>query len=434
MKHNLAILLFFFIMSGCSGPDTDEELLALDREKLTENLNYDKITFYKFAKIAIRSSAVQDTTKPEYQKFGKHLHNVLTSLSKVDTDSGKSISAVDALLLYKDYRAVKGFVKETEEDIFPTLVEGINHVYGDKTAAFTLLTGEKKIEAQNIEHAILSMIVLATRDMGQPFALYECSKTQPELLPDHEIKTLLEFVRGFLFFSNNLFYLSEDGLSRNIKWLDENENVPLPYTKAFFGWRNLSDSQTHTAFHSFNYLFRGFDRLRMERKVDEERALDDFEQFLADTKKLGIETELTLAIESYLYLKREDKEKAVAALTKLKASPLLSNSEREALSKTIDYVNNREADKALNGVYDKVFLSKIATKYMFAVLAKIDWEKVLKEQKVPHTDQIFATVRKVQQISNSVSSYTDEKTIEKGKSDLKKKGSELLDGAKNLLK
>ena len=121
MKHNLAILLFFFIISGCSGPDTDEELLALDREKLTENLNYDKITFYKFAKIAIRSSAMQDTTKPEYQKFGKHLHNVLTSLSKVDTDSGKSISAVDALLLYKDYRAVKGFVKETEEDIFEAM-------------------------------------------------------------------------------------------------------------------------------------------------------------------------------------------------------------------------------------------------------------------------------------------------------------------------
>lgn len=434
MKYNQAFLFFFLLIFGCSSVPTDEELLALDREKLTEHLDYDKITFYKFAKIAVRSSAVQDTTKPEYQKFSKHLNSVLNSLSKVNIDSGQSISPIDALLLYKDYRAVKGFVKDTEEDIFPTLVEGFNHIYGDKKNQLALLKGNAKTEAQNIEHAILSMVVLATRDMGQPFALYECSKTQPELLPNHETKTLLEFVRGFLFFSNNLFYLSEDGLTRNIKWLDKNENVPLPYTKAFFGWRNLSDSQTHTAFHSLNYLFRGFDRLRMERKIDEERALDDFEKFLEDTKKLGLETELTLAVESYLYLKREDKEKAVAALTKLTKSPLLSNSEREALEKTISYVNNREADKALNGVYDKLFLSKIATKYMVSVLSKIDWHKVLKDNHVPHTDEIFATVRKVRQMSNAVSSYTSEATAEKGKNELKKKGSELLDGAKGLFK
>lgn len=432
-KHSI-LLLFLFIAAGCSSPDTDAELLALDKEKLTENLAYDKITFYKFAKIAIRSSAVQDTTKPEYKKFGKHLNTVLNSLSKVDTDSGKSISAVEALMLYKDYRAVKGFVKETDEDIFPTVVEGINNIYGNDGALSPLLTGKKKTETQNIEHAILSMVVLATRDLGQPFALYECSKTQPELLPDHETKTLLEFVRGFLFFSNNLFYLSEDGLTRNINWLDKNQHVPLPYTKAFFGWRNLSDSQTHTAFHSFNYLFRGFDRLRMEREIDEKRGLDDFEKFLEDTKKLGLETELTLAIESYLYLKREDKEKAVAALFKLKQSPLLSNSEKEAIEKTIVYVNDREAGKALNGVYDKLFLSKIATKYMISILAKIDWQKVLKANNVPHTDEIFAAVHKVQKISNAVSSYTSETTIEKGKKELKKKGTDLLDGAKSLLK
>lgn len=434
-NHFIAFISVLFLsVSGCSNAETDEELLALDQEKLTENLNYDKITFYKFAKIAMRSSAVQDTTKAEYQKFGKHLNKVVNSLSNVNTDSGKHISAVEALMLYKDYRAVKGFVKETDEDIFPTLTEGINSVYGDPKQKFTPLAGDEKNQAQNIEHAILSMIVLATRDLGQPFALYECSKTQPELLPDHETKTLLEFVRGFLFFSNNLFYLSEDGLSRNIKWLDKNEKVPLPYTKAFFGWRNLSDSQTHTAFHGMNYLFRGFDRLRMERKVDEERALDDFEKFLEDTKKLGLETELTLAVESYLYLKREDKTKAIAALTKLKKSTLLSNSEREALEKTIDYVNNREADKALNGVYDKVFLSKIATKYVFSILMKIDWERVLRENNVPHTKEMFATVRKVQQISSSVGSYTDDNNIEKGKTELKKKGSELLDGAKGLFK
>ena len=434
MKHKGTVLiLFLFLLCRCSNSESDAELLAIDQKKLVENLDYDKITFYKFAKIAIRASAVQDTTKEEYQKFGKSLQHMLNALHKVDVKGDESISAIDAILIYKDYQSVKGFVKETDEDIFPTFVEGINGLNsnGEK---FQLLSGNEKTQAQNIEHAILSTIVLATRSFGQPFALYECSKTQPEKLPDHETKTLLEFVRGFLFFSNSLYYLSEDGLSRNIKWLDKNENIPLPYTKAFFGWSNLSNEQTHTAFHSMNYLFRGFDRLMMERKIDEERALDDFEKFLVDTKKLGLETELTLAIESYLYLKREDKEKAVAALTKLNKSPLLSNSEHEALEKTIVYVNDREAGKALNGVYDKVFLSKVATKYIVSILAKIDWEKVLKENNVPHADEIFTTVNNVKKVSEAVTSYTNEKTIEKGKTELKKKGSDLINGAKDLFK
>lgn len=428
------IILFLSMFLGCAKPETDSELLKLDQKRLVEDLDYDKITFYKFAKIAIRSSAVQDTTDKSFQRFKKNSNHLLQTLHKVDGRSNEQISAIDALLIYKDYQAVKGFVKETDEDIFPTLMEGINNLNTTGKNSYDLLTRSEKTEAQNIEHAILSTIVLATRSFGQPYALYECSKTQPEKLPDHETKTLLEFVRGFLFFSNNLYYLSEDGLTRNINWLDKHENVALPYTKAFFGWRNLSDSQTHTAFHSLNYLFRGLDRLRMERQIDEQRALDDFEKFIADTKKLGLETELTLAVESYLYLKREDKEKAVAALTKLNKSPLLSNSEHEALEKTIAYVNDREADKALNGVYDKVFLSKIATKYIIAIMAKVDWEKVLKENNVPHTDEVFATIRKVQNISNSVSSYTNEKTIEKGKIELKKKGSDLVDGAKGLFR
>ncbi|WP_010602694.1 hypothetical protein, partial [Pedobacter agri] len=330
------------------------------------------------------------------------------------------------------YRKVKTLVKNTDEDIFPGLIEGFNVMYGAPKIDLKTINPVEKIRTQNIEHAILSMAVLTTRDLGQPFALYECSKTQPEFLDDSEIKTLLEFVRGFLFFGNNLFYLSEDGLSRNIKWLDKNEDIALPYTKAFFGWRNLSDEQTHIAFHGMNYLFRGFDRMRMERKVDEERSLEDFDLFVKDMNKLGLQTELVWIVDAYLNLKRENPEKAVPALKKLKTSPLFSEAEREAIQKTIDYVKNRDADAALNGVYDKTFMAKLASKYMISVLSKIDWEKVLRENKVPHTAEIFAGINKFKAMSNAVSQYTQATTIENGKKEITKKGSELLEKAKNL--
>lgn len=429
----IAAILVLLLLFGCNKEKTDTVLLELDKKQLAANINYDKVFFYKFVKIAVRASAVQDTLNENFQKFGKHLKIVAKCLSKADSGK-KEISVMDAFLMYKDYLAVRSFVKETDEDIFPTFVEGIQNMNTGKKTPVPLLVNDKKIELQNMEHAALSMIVLATRDMGQPFALYECSKTQPELLPDHEVKTLLEFVRGFLFFSNRLYYLSEDGFNRNIHWLDKNETIPMPYTKAFFGWRNLNDKQTFTSFHSLNYLFRGFDRLMMERKIDQERALEDFEKFLLDTKKQGIENELTLSIEIYLNLKKGDKEKTILALTKLNKSTLLSGSEHAALEKTMVYVNEREPEDALSGVYDKFFLTKVATKYMLSVLAKIDWEKIMKQNKVAHTDEIFATIHQAERISKSVKGYTDAKTIDKGKAELKARSSELLDGAKNLFK
>lgn len=428
---NLVLLICAILFSACSNEKTDEVLLALDKQKLEENINYDKIIFYKFAKIAVRSNAVLDTNMAEYQKFSSKTQNILATMHQLDTNK-KSISVVEALQLYSDYRKVKNLVKETDEDVFPGLIEGFNVLYGAPKIDLKTVDPKEKVRYQNIEHAILSMAVLTTRDLGQPFALYECSKTQPELLKDSEIKTLLEFVRGFLFFGNNLFYLSEDGLSRNIKWLDKNEKIPLPYTKAFFGWRNLSDEQTHTAFHGMNYLFRGFDRMRMERKIDEERSLEDFDLFVKDMNKLGLQNELVWIVDAYLNLKRENPEKAIPALEKLITSPLFSDNEREAIQKTIDYVKERESDAALKGVYDKAFMAKLVSKYMISVLAKIDWEKVMQENNVPHTKEIFAGINKFKVMSNSVSRYTQPSTIENGKNEITKKGSELLKKAKSV--
>jgi len=428
---NLVLLICAILFSACSNEKTDEVLLALDKQKLEENINYDKIIFYKFAKIAVRSNAVLDTNMAEYQKFSSKTQNILATMHQLDTNK-KSISVVEALQLYSDYRKVKNLVKETDEDVFPGLIEGFNVLYGAPKIDLKTVDKKEKVRYQNIEHAILSMAVLTTRDLGQPFALYECSKTQPELLKDSEIKTLLEFVRGFLFFGNNLFYLSEDGLSRNIKWLDKNEKIPLPYTKAFFGWRNLSDEQTHTAFHGMNYLFRGFDRMRMERKIDEERSLEDFDLFVKDMNKLGLQNELVWIVDAYLNLKRENPEKAIPALEKLITSPLFSDNEREAIQQTIDYVKERESDEAFKGVYDKAFMAKLVSKYMISVLAKIDWEKVMQENNVPHTKEIFAGINKFKVMSNSVSRYTQPSTIENGKNEMTKKGSELLQKAKSV--
>jgi len=434
MKNKLLLLVLLISLAGCSKKDSDEYLLALDKEKLTESLNYDRIFFYKFAKIALRSSAVRDTTLPEYQLFANRTKNVVNSFSEATTSGDKDISVTEAILMYKDYRAVSKLVKETDEDIFPTVVEAINANYADKVSPIVYLIGESKLYNENVEHAILSMIVLGTKDLGKDFALYECSKTQPEKLKDSEEKTLLEFIRGVLFFSHKLHYLSEDGISRNITWLDKHTDIPLPYTKAFFGWRNFNDEQTRMAFLSMNYLFRGFDRLMMERDIDQERALEDFESFLKKANELGVENETVWAIESFLYLKKGKPEKALPALRKLKASPLCSASEQKSIQESIDYIESRDGDATLSGAYDKFFIAKIVTKYTFSVLAKINWEQVMTEKKVPHTAELFTTIDRFKEMSEAVSGYMSPAIVETGKKSIIKQGTDVMDKAKGLFK
>ena len=243
----------------------------------------------------------------------------------------------------------------------------------------------------------------------------------------------MQFFRGFLFFEKGLFYLSEDEITRNINWLNANKEVDLRFTRMMFNWGGLDNTQTHIGFHALNHLFRGFDRLMMERAIDEERALEDFEIFLQDFKKIGLDNELIWGIETYLYLKKEDKEKAIGSLTNLESSGLLSSNEKESIRESIEYLKTRESGQTLNGVYDKYFLSKIATKYMFSVLSQIDWEQVLKDNDVPHTEEMFDTIERFEDLVERFNSYSTDETLEKAEEQLKESGKAIWDKTKSLL-
>ncbi len=424
LHQTLLYLIILLSFTSCfNGPKSDSELLEKDKIELAEQLNSSKVSVYKFGKIMIRASAAKKDASPEIKSFQGDIAKVADKLVKKD-----NLNALDYLFIYTNYRKMKSFVDITNEDDYPTLAEALNNSYSDslnKKAVFK--KGNDKIYAQNIEHAILSTIVLLSQDLGKEIALYECSKTNPKLLPDSEIKTLLQFIRGFLFFEKKLVYLSEDEFTQNIDWLNKNPKIDLPYTRLFFEWRNLNNEQTHIAFHSVNHLFRAFDRLMMEREVDEERALQDFEFFLEDTKKIGLENEVVWSVETYLYLKKGNQDKAIVSLQKLQSSKIISNSDKKQITESIGYLKDRDSEDKLNNVYDKYFLSKIATKYIISILRNTDWKKILKDQNVQHTDEMFETVEKLKNLSNNLEKYASPEAIKNKTKDLFNKAKELTE-------
>ncbi|QNK77499.1 short-chain dehydrogenase [Winogradskyella sp. PAMC22761] len=436
------ILLLLLILINCSNKDqTDKALLEKDKKMLVENLDAGKVAGYKFGKILIRAAAKKDSTfyslegdeidAENFIDFKSTLNNTFQKVEKVSKN--KELSVLDYISIYRDYKKMETFIMETDEDLFPTLAESINEIYGDTSKIQPRLKGIKKKEAEAFEHAALSAIVLLSKDLGKEVALYECSKTEPKFLPDSEFKTLIQFFRGFIFFEKKLFYLSEDEITRNINWLDANKNIDLPLTRSMFKWGNLDNKKTHIGFHSINHLFRGFDRLMMDRAIDEKRALEDFEIFLSDSKKLGVDNELIWSVETYLYLKNEENEKAIIALQKLKTSSFLISNDKKNIDQSITYLKNREPDKVLNGFYDKYFLSKIATKYIFSILSSINWERILIENDVKHTKEIFEMIETLNNLSKKIDNQLSGKTINEASKAIKETGNSFFNTAKDLL-
>lgn len=433
MKNIILVLLLIVTFSCSEDHKTDQQLLENDKKELVENLDSYKVATYKFGKILIRASAEKNTISPEFQSFKSDLDRIFNKVVKYDLENPENLSVLDYISIYRDYKNMENFIMETDEDIFPTLIDAFNVTYGDSISKQReYLKGEDKVYVQNIEHSVLSAIVILSKDLGKEVSLYECSKTHPELLPDSEIKTLLQYFRGFLFYEKGLYYLSEDEITRNIDWLNHNKEVDLPYTRAMFQWGNLNNKQTHIGFHSLNHLFRGFDRLMMEREVDEKRALEDFEMFLKDAKEIGLDNEIVWSIETYLYLKNEDNEKAIAALTKLKTSKLLTSGDKEKIDESIKYLKNRKPGEVLNSFYDKYFLSKIATKYMFSILSKIDWEEVMKEQNITHTEEIFQTIENFKTLIANLEKYSNTENLKVTGEEIKNKGESLWNKVKGL--
>ena len=343
---------------------------------------------------------------------------------------GEEISVLDYISIYRDYKKMEDYIAETDEDLFPTVAEAFGMMYTDSIQNDQPHSKSSQKEySQNIEHTILSAIVLMTRGLGKEVSLYECSKIKLGLFPNIELKTMSQFYRGFLYFEKGFYYLSEDEFTRNIAWLNEHPEVELPHVKSLFEMAELNNEQTHIAFRSMNYLFRGFARLTMEREIDKKRALEDFEAFLKDSKEVGIDNEMTWSVETYMYLQNNEKEKAITSLIKLQESPLLSANEKESIEESITYLKTREEGAMLNGLYDKFFLGKIASKYVLSVLAKVDWKKVLKENDVPNTDEMFDTLEKFQEFLKNLETYSSEEKLKELGSEV---GDELKDQGKSL--
>lgn len=414
------------LAAACSHKyETDQRMIDQDLEKLRATLNSEMVLFWKFLKIKVRSAAETDPVKIEAMKKAlgdRYAHFAQLSLDKHPTTS-------ECFSFYRDYQAMKGYVSTTDEDIFPTLMEAMPAIHHDPVKA-KFLAGTAKEKAETGEHTMISLFALSS-SLGK-IPLYECSETNPDLLPDSEKKALMRFYRGYLFFGSDLFYLSENELSKNIEMLEKNKQMDLQNTRSVLGLAGFSKEQTYKSMLAMNYLFRGLDRMMMDREIDDQRSMEDLEQFLKLSSELGMSNELTWSVEAYVHLKKGETDQAIVALTKLKNSRNLPAEERKVAEESIAYLKKRQPGKVLNGVYDKVFMAKIASGYVLHRVAATDWSSRVKNQKIPYAGQAIQSMNTFKSMASQVEKYASGEMLEDAGNELKEQGEGLWDKAKGM--
>ncbi len=426
----LVYLSVLLLLTACSSEKTDEELLEQDRITLNENLISGKVVPYKFVKLMVRGYASDDTTSTKFKAFKKDSDKLVYKILKLD--HADELSVKDYWAMYQIYDQMDEFVTQTDEDQFPVIVDAFRRFW-DGTKSTHYFKGKAKAEQEAREHAFMTILALASSNLGTEIALYECAETDIELLPDSELKSNLRFLRGLVFMQKGLYYLSENEYSKNLEWLKKNKNVDLTYTINSMQLGKFDKKQSHIAYRAMNHLYRGVDRLMMEREIDHERALEDFELVLKDCKKLKIDNEAVWAIDVYVQLEKGNTDKAIVSLNKLKNSKLLTADDKALIDESIEYLKKDDSETVLQEVYDNLFLMKIASSFTYNRLKQVNANKLLKNSKVPNASKIAQKTTILEKTVGQIDNFSNGETLHEATKKAGEEGENLLEEAKELL-
>lgn len=420
MKKIFLLFLLTGLISACTQKElTDEELLEKDKAELQSRLDSETVALYKFIKMIMRSSHDPDFSK-HVGKHGKEFRFMARMCQKMEAH--KDLTTTDYLNITKSLKDVRGFVKSTDEDIFPTLLDAIKL---QKNKKIKLLSGKAKDQQDSEAHVLLCLFSRFGGGFGKSEILYECSEINTDDFKDSENKTYLQFFRGYIFYENSLMYLSEHEFTQNIDWISKS-NSNYQSLNQLFGRNHFNKKQSKDFVLAFNYLFRGIVRMSMERDIDQERSLDDLNKFVELTKDIAEFRDVRLIVQAYIQIKKGENDKAIATLKTLQASPAFSASEKAYIGKVISALE--AGDSAEDSGFGSQFIGEMTSKVLNSKLEKTDWKKEAKKHKMTYLNGVFESMETIESGMNKVKDGASSS----GKS-LKEKGSELWDDAKSLV-
>ena len=446
MKISLKIILLTlcFSLGSCSFLFDQETPLEKERKELQEELESLTPSFWKAIKIIVRATPIpsgqenmdisqlegSDETKDlaEAQKLLKLVQSIFMKMNRMETEDSQ-LSAAEYVQLVMELVTLKKTLKHMEEDDYPTILENFSASKQETLPDFYGTPWNS-----SLEHCLVAVLLEGVKQVPASFQLYEYSKVKYADLPQDEIIPLSMMLQGIAYMENGWNYLAEESFTFSIDAVNSgNLKVELLQTQPIWPGLKIETEEDYLReLNMFSKLLRAFARFGMDDEEKKELAIQDLQGFLEDAEALGLDNELTWLGNAGVSIYYEDSEKAVKYLTKLEQSPNIPQDAKEYIIEIKEYMADRKKDKALNMVFDRVFMLKIVLKLVWQIISEIDWdEKIRSTESGAALMEFFDHVKAEYQ---NLKKYADPDKVDDGIDKMKEKGEEWKGKGKEWIK
>ncbi len=336
------VIVFALLISISSCKDEKNVMLEKDKKLLKEKLSSSKITIYKSIKVLLRSANLSEKSGDitEIQELSNYIFEKLIDVNSKD----KKLGVKDLYHVFIKFNKLKSKLKKIDEDKLPTILEAITNATNDISGKKENVLG-LSFWNSSIEHFFLSVLLNDMTDHTLIYGLYEASLIDETKMQNNEMKPIAMIYKSMVYNNADLYYLSEDLMTRNIKTLRKGEIVSSKMLKN----KIFNEEKQIKQLIGISYLIRGFSRNHMNDIAKKDEAIKDFTNFLNISKKNGFNNELSSIAGIYVYNKKEDSKKTISFIKQLEKSKNLNKEQKQYL---MDLKKSIKTDGKINLKHD----------------------------------------------------------------------------------
>ncbi|MEJ2694317.1 MAG: hypothetical protein P8166_15080 [Candidatus Thiodiazotropha sp.] len=412
----LSLVVMVIALSGC-GLFEAEVGIEKDRAEQKKVLDGLFVTYWRGAKISLRSVPVSaDTETIDFEKIkrqqqeelhlGKHLGRIFdweNILRGVEKEEKQRLSAKEFMELAQEVYEMADAIETKDEDTYPTFMELLHH------SSRILRTDPIEMPenwSNSTEHWLFALALESNFGFGS-WKTYELDRVHPEEMATSDYRVAANLHKGLDHLRNQWYYLADEEFSQAIAESNAPNITLNKNTEKLLVEQNFNELAPREQFKlvalASSHLLRGFSRHQSGDDALQRKAMEDISAAVSNFKNLGIDNELVWLAESYVYIQNDEKEKAIASLTRLEGSSYMSDKEKKLIAGAKEHIQNRDPDSALNFLTDRVMMYKLGLSYARSYTAEIEWMQLL--EKTEYGQRILKRFSELEQTFNKAKGY-----------------------------
>lgn len=400
MKYFTVLLTSVIILVACS---KKEDPIERERKEMIEFFNNSKtLVAYKGVKIALRV----DYTNKSAQNV-KISETGLKTLSSIATFLTKDTLGLSVSGLYETYQQVKGLyelkkeINQINEDELPTIfskLSSLERAFTNKASFSSAIEKDLFGNYNNsTEHFLLGSLWFVTPSAPSDIYIYEAAQIDNTKISKADQHLFACLLKALVCNEKEWYYTSEKSSSSYIDYINSNKQEVLNATNYLDSVPSASPEKRFYELRSLGYALRAYAKEKSDREED---ANKDYDLFVDDFDKAGIDNKELCFLSCYICIKNNKNDRAEAFLKKMEHSKDYNAKDKETVEELRAFIKSKD-DQKFNKYFDNFSLSKIAFDYIYNLSANSDMAKALKKNEV--TQKLVTMPEKV----NSVINYSE---------------------------